>query len=266
MTPSNSPASTRSPVSQRATPSRPVVEPRRKPLGGVGYAGYNRGAAARSNVGIEDWHEKLAQMKREVAQIKADESQARWNMKREEDRARNMEMKQDAKDYMNWRQDQAMETKECAAERDMANKDFYLKCSLEYQEFKRAAHQNQKEEDIHRNKEDYLESKDNSQWYMDLKKTLPAEERKMIIDMNLERYALMAESRTEETQRKQLEQRMEMEQAEQDELSYQMLQVQKERDAALHTLEFIRQQRVLAIPEDRDIPARPYYVKNNRPL
>lgn len=257
--PSASPTSTRSPISQRATPSRPSALPRRKPVSSAGSPGR---LPPHSNVGIEDWHKKLEQMRREVAEIKAMEGQTKWKMKREEDEARKLERNQDASNLMNWRKEQANGLNEYTADRALADKINYQHDSREFQEFKRHVHDVDKANEMQLSKELYNETKDVSDWNMEMKRLLPLEEQRMMVDVHLERYALMAEYNAEELQHEKMDTKMCREMEEEAELGYQMLEVRKERDEALQSLEYFRAQQRIVAPTGRHIPSRPISTMN----
>lgn len=237
--------------------------PRRQQGMGVSSVGYPRGP--RSNVGIEDWQQKLEQMRREAREMKGVEAQLRWQMKRDEDKTRKNETREDASKIMQWRQEQKQGLQEYAADRALGDKITTLKESKDFQEFKRAVKQEDKEEEIQEAKELYNETKDNSEWTVEQKRTIPLEEQKLIVDQNLERYTLLSMYNIEESQREKYDARVAREELEETTLGYAMLEARKERDAALQSLEYFRQHQRESMPANKHIQSRPFYP-NNQPI
>jgi len=190
--------------------------------------------------------------------MKSMEAQLKWTMKREEDNQRKNETREDASKLMGWRQDRKKGLKEYGAQRKQDDKLTSLREQRDFQEFKRVVKQVGKEEEPLRANEAYNESKDNSDWAADLKRTMPLEERKLIVDANLEKYTLVSMFHVEESQREKLEQKIVREELEETDLSHQMLQARKERAAALQSLEIIREQQRLSAPASRHIASRPF--------
>jgi len=197
--------------------------------------------------------------------MKAMEGQLKWAMKRDEEKQMKYEKGKDVAEVMKWRQDQAKEITECADERGKGKKEAYLGDSRNFQEFKREAKGADFKRNAQRIKDEYAEKKEISEWAMDLKRTLPLEERKCIVDANLERYTLVQLYNIEESQREKLETTSTRNENEELGLGLMMLEARKERDAALQSLEFFRAQQRLTMPTETQIPTRPF-VPNNRPL
>lgn len=250
ISPSGSPtsAASRTPPS-RASPSQSSTMPRRQPRISGG---------PRSNVGIEDWQQKLEQMRREAREMKAMEGQLKWAMKRDEDKLIKRETEKDAKDVMQWRQEQVTDLAECAADRERQEKNGYLEESRMFQEFKRDAKSREFKRDAERVKQEYIEKKENSEFVIDLKRSQPIEERKQIIDANLERYTLVSMHNIEESQREQIEMKMAREDEEEMSLGLEMMEARRERDEALKSLELFRAQQRISMPLEMQIPSRPF--------
>lgn len=197
--------------------------------------------------------------------MKAMEGQLKWAMKRDEEKQIKHEGKQDTRDVMEWRQQQAKELAECAGERETQKKGANLEEARMFQEFKRDAKGREFKREAQVIKEQYAEKKENSEWAMDLKRTLPLEERKLIVDANLERYTLMSMYNIEESQKEKIEEKMSRDDAEEADLGFKLLEARRERDAALQSLEFFRSQEKLNMPAGQSIPTRPF-SPNNQPL
>lgn len=190
--------------------------------------------------------------------MKAMEGQLKWAMKREEDKLIKRETEKDAKDVMQWRQEQVTDLAECAADRERQKKSGYLEESRVFQEFKRDAKSREFKRDAERVKQEYIEKKENSEFVIDLKRSQPIEERKQIIDANLERYTLVSMYNIEESQREQIEMKMAREDEEEMSLGLEMMEARRERDEALKSLELFRAQQRLSLPLETQIPSRPF--------
>lgn len=254
---SGSPASTRSPASRRtgggSSPSKPATIPRRNPAIGVGYP---RGP--RSNVGIEDWRQKLEKMQKEAREMKAMEAQLKWNMKREEDKMRKQITKEDARDLAIWRREQEEDIAQYASKRAQENKLIELEESRDYQEFKRYVHNEQKECEIIDNKDQYAETKFNSDWDVELKRTVPLQENKERVDANLERLAHIANYKMEKDREEKFEENLARDLEENTLMQYQLQKAKEEKDEALRNLDFFRIQQQCAISTENDIASRPF--------
>lgn len=261
VTPSGSPSSagSRTPISQRASPLQPS-----KVSGGQQRtpAGYPQ--APRSNIGIEDWQQKLEQMHREARELKAMEGQLKWAMKRDEEKQRRIEAAADAKEVTKWRQEQAKELTQCGVDRKRTKAEQLTEENRLFQEFKRMAKVKDAQLNTRLITEEYVEKKDESLHTMEQRRTEPGEARKLIIDANLEKYDLIAMYNVEESRREKMEQAIARNEAEDATLGLQMLEARKARDAALQSLEFVKSQQRVIVPADNHIPTRPF-VPNTAP-
>lgn len=190
--------------------------------------------------------------------MKAMEGQLKWAMKRDEDKLIKRETEKDAKDVMQWRQEQVTDLAECSADRERQKKNGFLEESRMFQEFKRDAKSREFKRDAERVKQEYIEKKENSEFVIDLKRSQPIEERKQIIDANLERYTLVSMHNIEESQREQIEMKMAREDEEEMSLGLEMMEARRERDEALKSLELFRAQQRISMPLEMQIPSRPF--------
>lgn len=266
VTPSASPSSIaagRTPPSTRASPSAPSTMPQKQPK--VSTGGYPRNPAPRSNVGIEDWQQKIEQMQREAREMKAMEGKLKWGMKREEEKQVKCLQAQDNLKTIKWRQQETKNFGEEAETREVMKKNERLNDAKKFQDFKRDAKQREIKRNEARASAEYLEDKEYSERVVEDKRSLPLEAKRMIIDSNMERLADLANYNLMEAQQQKYQQQLSRELLEEQDLSLQMLAARKERDAALQSLEFFRNQQRLALPDGRDIPTRPF-SPSNKPL
>jgi|Transcript_82994 hypothetical protein len=253
---SGSPASTRSPASRRtggvSSPSKPATIPRRTPPVSVGYP-----KGPRSNVGIEDWRQRLEKMQKEAREMRAMEAKMKWDMKREEDKTRKNTQLEDARDLADWRQQQENDIAEFVSNRNRKQKETELGESRDYQEFKRFDHNRQKEDELKEQIEDYTETKLNSEWEVELKRTVPLEENRERVDANLERITCLTNYNLQKERLDVQEARFDRYLEENTLMQYQLQKAKDERDAARESLKFFTTQQKCSIAIENEIPSRP---------
>lgn len=253
ITPSASPASTRkspgrSPMASMVS-RRPISSPG-PPTTGPGYSTH------------EEQFRKLEQMRREAREMKSKEAHIKWTMKREEEKLRKSEAKEAVIDHLSLQQGFRRGIQEYARDRATEAKTNLLRESRDFQEFKRSAKLIDKEVDQRWIKEEYAETKENSTYVTDLARTLPLEEQKIKVEENLERYRVFAEHHLEEQQREKIDY-MEAELARQGaEIDLQLLKAKQEHDAALQSLEYIRDTQQFAPRAEKHLPTRPFTPLN----
>merc|ERR1740129_1128482 len=129
--------------------------------------------------------------------------------------------------------------------------------SREYQEFKRQAKQCTKEDEQQAKTTLYHETKDASEWVAELKRVLPPERRRLIVEEHLNQYKLLAEYQMEDLHQWNIEQCEAALAREKTEMDHAMSQAKRERDMALQSLEYLRAQQRSAVPQNRHIHTRP---------
>lgn len=201
-------------------------------------------------------------MRREAREMKSKEAHIKWTMKREEEKLRKSEAKEAVIDHLSLQQGFRRGIQEYARDRATEAKTNLLRESRDFQEFKRSAKLIDKEVDQRWIKEEYAETKENSTYVTDLARTLPLEEQKIKVEENLERYRVFAEHHLEEQQREKIDY-MEAELARQGaEIDLQLLKAKQEHDAALQSLEYIRDTQQFAPRAEKHLPTRPFTPLN----
>jgi len=218
-------------------------------------SGYSQAHGPR--LGVQDWKDKLDRIKKETRLMKAQEKSMKFQMKKEEDELKKNEKKGDQQDIVAWRQQQSKLALEYAAETKRAAKKEQLTESKEFQEHKRVLKHMDKEHEMKIVKEDYLETKEHSEHAVELKKSLPPQLRKQIVDEHLEQYHFIASYNMEEAKKDRLE-RMEAQlEVEQREMAHRMMLAEKEHEAALASLEHLKTQKPRDVPENKHLAAYP---------
>jgi len=205
----------------------------------------------------EDQKKRLEQLLRETREMKAQEAQAKWTMKREEDKVKKAEKAQDEKDILVWRDEQRKHTAAYESQLKKEIRAVDVKDSREYQEHKRFAKAAHKESELEVITQDYLETKENSEWHEEVKRIADAEWPKPRIEENLEKYRLVAEYKLEEQKREDTEKREARAAAEQAEMDIALLKARQQRELALKSLECTRSRHTATIPSGHHLAARP---------
>lgn len=128
-------------------------------------------------------------------------------------------------------------------------KDIALQESHDFQVFKREVNQSEKDEEQQKIHDKYLETKENSEWQVELKKIIPIEQRREIIEEHLEKYRVFAEYNLEEQQRDKFEQREAQLLQEQAEMDFLLRQAATERENAFHSLELIKEKHQMSVSQ-----------------
>lgn len=139
---------------------------------------------------VVEWRKMLEETKREVRDIKAIESQLRWNMQREEKRERASEEKAGIGEMRDWRWRQNEEMKAYRATKEHEKKITELRESKSYQEFKRDAKAQGRQEEKKSIEEDYLKDRDYAQWRKELAKANIEREKELQYDRIEDRLEL----------------------------------------------------------------------------
>lgn len=204
---------------------------------------------------MKEMQRELERLRRETREAKAEDAAIKWAMKRAEDKEKVHEKTKDQTEIMSWRQAENKKMLELAAEKKKVQKVLEMQESREFEEFKREKKGEEKAIKVQEYEEDFLETKDISEWHAERNKAFPPEDRAFIIDQNLEKYRLFAEyAIMEQTRDKQ--DRVDNEALrEQMEMDHLLNQAKREKEEALQGLEFFRATREAAIPEQQHVPS-----------
>jgi len=200
---------------------------------------------------------QLEQMKKETLEIRAAEAQLKWKMKREEEKLKSGERKADTKEVLTAQRTHRDETARHLEAEAKSRKEQENLHSRNFQQEKRMQKNLQKEDDERRKSQEYLENKEHSEWSVAMAKMAHAERPKPIIQANLEKYQTMAAFRHEERAREMQAANDARASEEQAELEHTMLQLQRERELAVSSLEHTRTNQQFPIPGGQHLAARP---------
>lgn len=206
---------------------------------------------------IQDWRSQLEQVRRETRDMKALERKLKFSMDREQEKAKMEEKKADANEIHQWRQQQEAVMREHVAETKMMQKVVDLEDSKDFQEFKRSLRPLERDEEARTAKEAYMESKENSEWRVDLTKQVLAERESELLESRLENCRVFAEHNLMEQKRECMDQIEARLAAESREMDFALFEAKRERDLALQGLEHARRNQILAIPENKHLAGNP---------
>lgn len=188
---------------------------------------------------IHEFRKMLEETKREVREIKAIESQLRWNMNREERKGRLSEAKATVDEIRDWRWKQSEEMKAYKAAKAKENKITELRESKSFQEFKREAKVNDKEEEKRQIREEYLQDREHAQWRAELAKAVHEREKETVTN-RIEDYLELRDIRNFQKEQEKVEADENRAFEQSLEMAAIAREIEKEREQLLQTLELSR--------------------------
>lgn len=184
---------------------------------------------------------KLEQEKKEIKQMRALESQLKWNMDREERRQTAEERQEEARQIMEWREEQAKDMKEYVEEKAREQRIQDLLESKDYQHFKREWKQAVRLEEIEHIKEQLEKGMDNAHWQIELQKAL-ALDRQLALQEKFEASEELRELKEKERVREKASQENERAHELALDFAFQANQISAEKEELLRNLALMRQQ------------------------
>jgi len=189
---------------------------------------------------------KLDQTKKEVQQIRALESQLRWDLQREERRQTQEEKLEEARQIMEWREAQVAGMREYVEEKTHEQRVKDLMESKEFQEFKREWKQATRQDEMDRAKVQLEEDMDQARWQADLQRAAMADRQAA----NLERFDDLKEVR-EIKQNEQFREKVQEEDDRAQEIhlavAHQVSQMSAEKEELLRSLQMLRGRQKLPV-------------------
>eukprot|EP00434_Breviolum_minutum_P037068 symbB.v1.2.032855.t1/scaffold4003.1/size46508/5 len=198
-------------------------------------------------------------MKKDTRSIKGMEAALRWDIAREEEKAKQAAKRKDMLDDMAAKAelehglqstfDEALQTTLLQEISDRKN----------YQEFKRGIRKADKQASLQAMTQSYLEQKEYSEWMVRDKKNKIAEEQRMILEAHLEQNNFMADFKAEERARQETEEREDRIDAEHKDLQLAYFQAKtawanEEKEQAIDALEYARACQKVPVPADTHVP------------
>eukprot|EP00933_Yihiella_yeosuensis_P037903 TRINITY_DN31900_c0_g1_i1.p1 TRINITY_DN31900_c0_g1~~TRINITY_DN31900_c0_g1_i1.p1 ORF type:complete len:470 (+),score=134.29 TRINITY_DN31900_c0_g1_i1:2-1411(+) len=211
-------------------------------------AGYPR-HIARDVVAVQDLKAQIEQLKKETRQMKSMQANIKWKLHRQDDMQRLAEKKKDKAEILAWRDQQRAAGAELEEMIREERKKAELSDGKDYQEFKRDVKELAHQLELERKEDAYLQQKENSEWVIERKREMCAEQQRLTVQEHLEQTNFLAEYRLEEQTKEDYatrEDRLELERAEMD-LALQSAQL--ERELAAEALEQTKED--YATREDR---------------
>jgi len=131
---------------------------------------------------LQEFRRMLEETKREVRDIKAIESQLKWNMQREEKKEKSLDEKAAVEEIRDWRWRQSDEMKAYRTAKAQAFKATELKESRSFQEFKREVKERDRLDERRQVEEIYLQDRENAQWRAELAKVAHEKEKEICVE------------------------------------------------------------------------------------
>jgi len=188
---------------------------------------------------IAEWRKMLEETKREVREIKAIESNLKWNMTREDKKERHIDTKASVEEERDWRWRQSEEMKAYKASKSLETKKVELKESKSFQEFKKETKGKTKEEERKQATDDYLKDREHAQWRAELQKAAQEREKEVthghhddLLEIREIRNLQKEQDRMETDETRAIEQTLEM--------AAIAREIAKEKEELLQTLEISR--------------------------
>ncbi|CAJ1377144.1 unnamed protein product [Effrenium voratum] len=183
---------------------------------------------------------RLDREKKEVRQIKALESQIKWDMQREETRQTELERREEARQIMEWRDQEVREMREYVEGKSREQRALELLESKEYQQFKRDWKQAKRKEEIERIKVQLAEDQDNAKWRIELQRALEAD-RRLLLQEAAEAQEELKELKEKERQKEKFMQEEERAHDIALEYAHQAQQISSEKEALLRSLALLKE-------------------------
>lgn len=203
---------------------------------------------------LEELRFRLHQMKKDTRSIKGMEAALRWDIAREEEKAKQAAKRKDMLDDMAAKAelehglqstfDEALQTTLLQEISDRKN----------YQEFKRGIRKADKQASLQAMTQSYLEQKEYSEWMVRDKKNKIAEEQRMILEAHLEQNNFIADFKAEERARQETEDREDRIDAEHKDLQLAYFKANEEKEQAIDALEYARACQKVPVPADTHVP------------
>lgn len=188
---------------------------------------------------MKELRSKLDQEKKEVRDIRALESQLRWNIQREEKRQTVEEAREEARQIMEWREEQAIGMREYEEEKSREQRIQELMESKDFQEFKREWRQAMKEKAMQDNREQLDEDMQFAEGQADLKRAVAAEDQVVCLDHAGEMQDLR-EIKVNERKREQVQVEQDRAHEQHLEITHKVNQISSEKEKLLRSLQLMQ--------------------------
>eukprot|EP00933_Yihiella_yeosuensis_P023308 TRINITY_DN18151_c2_g1_i1.p1 TRINITY_DN18151_c2_g1~~TRINITY_DN18151_c2_g1_i1.p1 ORF type:complete len:786 (+),score=181.57 TRINITY_DN18151_c2_g1_i1:67-2424(+) len=182
---------------------------------------------------------KIEQEKKEVQQIKAIQSQLKWDIEREEKRQTAEERSEEARKIMEWREAQEKGMREYVEEKTREQRVQELLENKDFQVFKREWKQAMRNEEIERIKEQLAEDLDNAHWKVELQKAIAIDRQAQLQD-RLDESEELRQIKQDERVREKAQQEEERTHELALEFVHQANQVASEKEELLRSLSLLR--------------------------
>eukprot|EP00929_Paragymnodinium_shiwhaense_P070987 TRINITY_DN36064_c0_g1_i1.p1 TRINITY_DN36064_c0_g1~~TRINITY_DN36064_c0_g1_i1.p1 ORF type:complete len:849 (-),score=161.20 TRINITY_DN36064_c0_g1_i1:79-2625(-) len=188
---------------------------------------------------VEEFRKMLEETKKEVREIRAMESQMKWNIMREEKADKVLEKREAEDEIRDWRWQQRVEMKTLIEEKAAQQQRVDLQESKSFQEFKREAKVEAAQEEKRIIQEEYVQDTENATWRAEIaraslerEKEVVVERQEQIVENRNIREAVKQEEKVQVENERALEQQLEMQRL--------AKELERERAQLMQSLEYTR--------------------------
>eukprot|EP00927_Polykrikos_kofoidii_P021903 TRINITY_DN20606_c0_g1_i1.p1 TRINITY_DN20606_c0_g1~~TRINITY_DN20606_c0_g1_i1.p1 ORF type:complete len:534 (+),score=125.17 TRINITY_DN20606_c0_g1_i1:177-1604(+) len=187
----------------------------------------------------KEWHRVIEEKRKEIRQLRAEESAMKWDLVRAEKKAQAASEKAEQDDVMEWRWRQSEVSKQAAEERRRAQRESELRDSKDLHEFKRQTKVAAKKKEQEENEAAYVRSQADAAWNVAVAKVAWEQRKERVA----ERFADVQERKELEAQKRacdQEEQEAERQWEEKEEMAEEARRLEEERAELLSSLTHLR--------------------------
>lgn len=188
---------------------------------------------------VPEFHRALKETEKEIRELRALESQMRWNMAREEVREKVNEKTAAEEEIRDWRREQIEKMKEYDAEKAQQAKVEELVDSKDFQEFKREVKLVTKEEDLRIIQEEYQKNIEHAQFRAEAAKEV-YEKDKEVVTVHAEDMLHLREFKKEQKQQEKAKEEETRVIEQSLEMANMARELAREKEKLLQSLEYVR--------------------------
>jgi len=183
---------------------------------------------------------ELERLRREAREMKSAEAQVKFNMRREEQKQKKLEKDREAQELLEWRNQSRGEALAYSDYTKRQQRAMELEDRQNFHEYKRVVREVRQAELAQEINEEYLSSKESSEYRVEMQRIEQSEERRELLEARKESLLTLSEAKADEKAREDHEEQERRDAADQAEMEHQLMLAQRERDEALQNLECVR--------------------------
>lgn len=203
---------------------------------------------------LEEMKTQFEHLKKQTREMKVAEANLKFQMAREETAQKVAEKKEDAETLYNWRLEERNNTLRHEDKQRQLTLEKDILENKEFQEFKREVKAGDRQNTIQINHQNYLDQKENSEWFAEHRRNNLMEQQKLVVEEHLEQRNFMVEHHLQELLREESDQKQDRLESDRREMELQLKQAAQQKALALESLEYIRSHQHSAVPGFQHLP------------